>query len=221
MTIQWFGQACFKITAKTINGDVIVITDPYYEQKYGLKKLKLAGDIVTVSHDHEDHNNFKSVKGTPNTPNPFVIKGPGEYEFKNVFFYGIHSWHDTNQGKDRGPNTIYVISAEGMTIAHLGDLGQKELSTEQLEYIEGADILLIPVGGKYTIDSKDASKLVSQIEPRIVIPMHYKITGLKLDIDKADKFIKEIGNKREELDKLKISKKDLPQEETKLIILKL
>ena len=219
MTIQWFGQSCFKITAKTSNGDVIVITDPY-EQKYGLKKLKLAADIVTVSHNHEDHNNTKAIKGTADTPDPFIVKNPGEYEFKNIFIYGIHSWHDAEQGKDRGQNTIYVISAEGMTIAHLGDLGEKELSAKQLEYIEGADILLIPVGGKYTVNAEQAAGLVSQIEPRIIIPMHYKIPGLKLEIDKVDKFIKEIGNKKEELDKLKISKKDLPQEETKLIILR-
>lgn len=220
MQLQWLGQSCFKLAAKSPNGDVVfIITDPY-QPKYGLKKLRLSSDIVTLSHEHEDHANLAAIKGTSNTPQPFVIKGPGEYEFKNIFVYGIDSWHDNENGSKRGPNTIYVISAEGITITHLGDLGQKELSAEQLEYIENTDILLIPVGGTFTINAKEAANLVSQIEPRIVIPMHYKIPGLKLDIASADKFIKEIGNKKEEMDKLRISKKDLPQEETKLIILK-
>ncbi|PJA92296.1 hypothetical protein CO134_00815 [Candidatus Kuenenbacteria bacterium CG_4_9_14_3_um_filter_39_14] len=219
MQIQWFGQSCFKITSKSTNGDVILVTDPY-ANKYGLKKPKLSADIITVSHNHEDHNDCQSVKGTSNTPDPFIIKGPGEYEFKGIFIYGIPSYHDNEHGAQRGQNTIYVISTEGITVTHLGDIGERELTAEQLEYVEDSDILLIPVGGKYTIDGKEAAKLVSQIEPRIVIPMHYKIPGLNLDIDSAEKFIKEIGNKKEELDKLKIYKKDLPQEETKLIILK-
>jgi L-ascorbate metabolism protein UlaG (beta-lactamase superfamily) len=219
MTLQWYGGACFKITAKSSSGDSTVITDPY-SNKNGLKKPKLAADIITQSHEHDGHGDLKSVKGTTDTPDPFVIKGPGEYEFKGVFVYGVPAYHDSEGGKSRGANTMYVISAEGITIAHLGDLGEKELTTEQLEYIENSDILLVPVGGKYTVDGKEAAKLVSQIEPRIVIPMHYKIPGLKLDIDSADKFIKEMGNKAEELDKYRINKKDLPQEETKLIILK-
>ena len=219
MTIQWFGQACFKITSKSINGDVVLITDPY-SNKYGLKKPKLLADIITISHDHEDHNDYQAIKTSANVVNPFIVKGPGEYEFMGIFIYGIPSYHDNERGAQRGQNTIYVISAEGITITHLGDIGERELTAAQLEYVEDSDILLIPVGGKYTVDGKEAAKLVSQIEPRIVIPMHYKIPGLNLDLDTADKFIKEIGNNKEELDKLKISKKDLPQEETKLIILK-
>ena len=219
MTLQWFGQACFKITTKSPNGDIIIVTDPYSNQ-YGLKKPRLSADILTVSHQHDDHSDIKSVKGTAGSPKPFLIKGPGEYETNNIFIYGLASWHDNQHGQQRGPNTMYIFSLENMTLAHLGDLGQKELSGQQLELLENIDILLVPVGGHYTINATEAVKIISQIEPRIIIPMHYKIPGLKLDIDKVDKFIKEIGNKKEELDKLRISRKDLPHEETKLIILK-
>ena len=219
MTIQWLGLSSFKITTKAADGDIIIVTDPY-SNNYGLKKPRLSADIITLSHEHADYTDYKSVKGTQRTPTPFLIKNPGEYEVNNVFVYGLPSYHDNQEGKQRGPNTIYVFRIENIHLVHLGDIGQKELTSAQLEFVEDADILLIPVGGKYTLNGKEAAGLVSQIEPRIVIPMYYKIPGLKIDLDTADKFIKEIGNKKEELDKLRISKKDLPQEETKLIILK-
>ncbi len=223
MTIKWYGQSCFKIQTKSPDGDTIIVTDPF-NNKYGLKEPRLTADILTVSHDHDNHSNIKSIKGTNQTPNPFIIKSPGEYEVNNVFIYGISSYHDNKGGNQRGPNTIYVFSIENMTLAHLGDLGQKELTAEQLEYIEEVDILLIPVGGTFTINAKEASNIIAQIEPRIVIPMHYHLPGLKFQdnkkIDGLDKFIKEFGNKKEEMDNFKISKKDLPQEETKLIVLK-
>lgn len=223
MTLQWLGQSCFKIQAKSPGGETTIITDPF-AAKFGLKKPRLSADILTISHEHDDHADTQSVSGTAQTPKPFIIKGPGEYEMNNVFIYGLPSWHDNEQGKLRGANTIYVFSAENMTMAHLGDLGQKELTQSQLEYVEEVDILLIPVGGTFTINAKEAGNIISQIEPRIVIPMHYDLPGLKLGtkekLDTLDKFIKEMGNKKEEMDKLKISKKDLPQEETKLIVLK-
>jgi L-ascorbate metabolism protein UlaG (beta-lactamase superfamily) len=218
MQIQWLGQSCFKIQVKSSLGETTIITDPFSDE-YGLKSPRLAADIVTISHDHKDHSDLSKIKGVAENQNPFVIKGPGEYEIKNVFVQGLPSVHDNENGKKLGSNIIYLIRAEGMTIVHLGDLGQKELSPQQLEYIEEADILFVPVGGKYTLNGAEAATLVSQIEPRIVIPMHYKIPGLKVDIDTADKFIKEMGNHKEEMDKLKIAKKDLPQEDTRLIIL--
>ncbi|NMB48433.1 MBL fold metallo-hydrolase [Candidatus Kuenenbacteria bacterium] len=218
MQIQWLGQSCFKIQVKSPLGETTIITDPYTED-CGLKLPRLTADIVTVSHEHKDHSDLSKIKGAEENQNPFVIKGPGEYEIKNVFVRGLPSSHDNEAGKKLGHNIIYVINAEGITLVHLGDLGQKELSPEQLEFIEEADILLAPVGGKYTINGSEAANLVSQIEPRIVIPMHYKIPGLKIDLDTADKFIKEMGNHKEEMDKLKITKKDLPQEDTRLILL--
>ena len=210
MYITWHGQACFKIQGK----EAIIITDPY-ENKIGLNMPRLNGTIVTVSHDHYDHNNITAISG-----DPFVISTPGEYEVKGVFIQGLTSWHDDKEGADRGKNTIFIFETEEIKIAHLGDLGTT-LSDQQLEKLEGVDILLIPVGGTYTIDGKQAATVVSQIEPRIVIPMHYKITGLNIKLQGAEPFCNEMGVKKNSIeDKLKITKKDLPAEETKVILLK-
>jgi L-ascorbate metabolism protein UlaG (beta-lactamase superfamily) len=212
MTITWLGHSCFKIQDK----EVTIVTDPY-EASVGFKLPRLAADIVTVSHDHYDHNNIAGVHGADGEP--FLISGPGEYEVKGVFIYGIPFWHDKSEGAERGVNVAYRIEVEGISVAHLGDLGHS-LTEEQASKLDGVDILLIPVGGKYTIGANEATEVINEIEPRIVIPMHYKIPGLKLDIDSADKFLKEMGaSKAERLPKLKISKKDLPQEETKVILL--
>ncbi len=222
MQLHWYGQSFFKINTKNQKGeDVVIAIDPYHKN-YGLKTpSKFGADILLISHDHPDHNNIQLIKGTGLSPEPFVISGPGEYEIKGVMIYGIPSYHDNNQGAERGENTIYLIETEGIWLAHLGDLGQKTLENGQLEQLRNVDILLIPVGGTYTIDAKDASNIISQIEPRIIIPMHYKIQGLKLNIDGVNKFVKEMGLKAEEITgKFKIQKKNLPQEETKLIILK-
>jgi len=137
---------------------------------------------------------------------------------KEVLIEGIDSYHDSQQGKERGNNIIYRIEIDDISVVHLGDLGDV-LDSAQLEKLAGTDILLIPVGGKYTIDAKKAVEVISQIEPRIVIPMHYKTEGVKIDLDPLDKFIKEIGVAPSYEEKLKISKKDLPQEDMELVIL--
>ncbi|MCH7492549.1 MBL fold metallo-hydrolase [Patescibacteria group bacterium] len=210
MYITWHGQACFKIQGK----ETVIITDPY-ENKIGLKLPRLNGAIVTVSHDHYDHNNITAIGG-----DPFVISIPGEYEVQGIFIQGLTSWHDNKEGADRGKNTIFIFEIEEIKIAHLGDLGTT-LSDQQLEKLERIDILLIPVGGTYTIDAKQAAAVVSQIEPRIVIPMHYKIPGLNIKLQNAEPFCNEMGVKKNEAeDKLKITKKELPAEETKVILLK-
>lgn len=223
MTIQWFGQSFFKISVKNHQGqDLTLAIDPYGKD-YGLKMPnKFGADILLVTHDHHDHNNIELIKGTDLSPEPFIISGPGEYEVKGIMIYGIPAFHDDQQGAERGENTIYLIEAEEMWLAHLGDLGQKTLTDEQLNSLEDIDILLIPVGGGPTLNLKDASGIISQIEPRVIIPMHYKIPGLKtkIEFNGVDKFIKEIGLKPEEtVDKYKIQKKNLPVEETQLVIL--
>ncbi len=221
MTLKWFGQAFFKINTKNQKGDEIILAIDPYNKDYGLKPpVKFGADIVLVTHNHKDHNNIGLIKGTHLSPKPFIISGPGEYEIKGVMIYGIPAYHDNKQGAERGKNTIYLIENEGIRLAHLGDLGQKTLENGQLEQLQGIDILLIPVGGTYTINAKEAAGIISQIEPRIIIPMHYKLPGLKLKLDGVDNFIKEIGLKAEQTDKFKIQKKNLPQEEMQLIILK-
>jgi L-ascorbate metabolism protein UlaG (beta-lactamase superfamily) len=131
---------------------------------------------------------------------------------------GIDSYHDDKNGAERGGNIIYRLEVDDISVVHLGDLGQI-LDNAQLEKLAGTDILLIPVGGKYTLDAKKAVEVISQIEPRIVIPMHYKTKDSKIDLDGIDKFIKEIGLTPVYEEKLKISKKDLPAEDMELVIL--
>lgn len=187
--LTWAGQSCFQISvsnSKDHSADIVI--DPFDESFTGLKLPNLSADILLVTHEHKDHNNIKDVKGTP-----FVIQGPGEYEIKEVFIQGIPSFHDDKEGRERGRNTIYVIEAEEMRFCHLGDLGQKQLTDEQLEKIDGVDVLMIPVGGEFTIDSPTAQKIISQIEPKIVIPMHYAIPKLKIKLDDVSKFLKGMG----------------------------
>ena len=212
MYITWLGQSCFKLQDKIGSDGVMLVMDPYADE-FGLKMPRFEADIVTVSHDHHDHNNLGAIRG-----NPYIINTAGEYEVKSVFIEGVEAWHDEKNGAKRGKNIIYRVEMEDISVTHLGDLGHV-LETKQLEKLEGTDILLIPVGGKYTINAAKAVEVISQIEPRIVIPMHYKVPGLKVDIEGVEKFIKELGLKPRTEEKLKISKKDLPQEDMELVVL--
>jgi len=206
--IYWAGQSCFQISvsnSKDHSADIVI--DPF-DETIGLKLPNLSADILLVSHQHKDHNNIKDVKGTP-----FVIQGPGEYEVKEVFIQGISSFHDDEGGKKRGQNTIYVFEAEDIRFCHLGDLGQKQLTDEQLEKIDRVDVLMIPVGGEYTIDSSAAQKIISQIEPKVVIPMHYALPKLKVEIDDVSKFLKTMGkNSIVPQDKFTVKASTLPKE---------
>lgn len=211
MLITWLGQSCFKIQDKSGSDGIILVTDPF-DKTIGLKVPNFEADIITVSHDHNDHNNVAALRGRP-----FIINTAGEYDAKGVMIDGIESFHDEKEGVERGRNIIFRIEMDDIVLVHLGDQGAV-LDNKQLEKIVGADILMIPVGGVYTLDAKKAVEVVSQIEPRIIIPMHYKIPGLKINIEGVDKFIKEMGVQPTMEDKLKISKKELPQEDMELII---
>ena len=208
MNITWLGHSCFRLESK--EGSVLI--DPFGKET-GLRPPKIKDNLVLVTHHHFDHNNTDEAN-----PEAFIIDGPGEYERNGISVRGISSFHDKSEGKERGLNTIYVIKAEDLTVCHLGDFGQDKFEDHQLEEIGDVDILMIPVGGTYTIDYKEAVSVISQIEPKIVIPMHYKIKDLKVNIDGPEKFLKEIGLTAEKVDKLKISKKVLPVEETKLVV---
>lgn len=186
--IYWAGQSCFQISvsnSKDHSADIVI--DPF-DKTIGLKLPNLSANILLVTHNHPDHNNIKDIKGTP-----FLIQEPGEYEVSGVFIQGIPSFHDDKNGKEKGQNTIYVIEAEGMRFCHLGDLGQNQLTDNQLEKIDEVDILMIPVGGEYTISSVEAQKIISQIEPKVVIPMHYALPNLKFKLDSVSKFLKTMG----------------------------
>jgi L-ascorbate metabolism protein UlaG (beta-lactamase superfamily) len=164
MEIKYFGHSSFLLKNKTTT----VVTDPYDPEKIPLKFPKhTACDIVTISHDHPDHNYTQILENSP-----FVVKGTGEYEIKGVSIIGIKSYHDNEKGANRGKNTIYRIEMDGLSIVHMGDLGHV-LSSEELDSIDGVDILLIPVGGLYTINPSEAKNIINDLEPSIVIPMHY------------------------------------------------
>jgi L-ascorbate metabolism protein UlaG (beta-lactamase superfamily) len=215
--ISFAGQSCFQISvsnSRDHSADIVI--DPF-DEALGLKVPNFSADIAMVTHSHHDHNNIKALKG-----DPFVINGPGEYEVKGVFIQGIDSFHDAVEGKERGINTIYIIEAEDIKFCHLGDLGQKQLTDEQLEKIDSVDILMIPVGGTYTIDSTAAQKIISQIEPLIVIPMHYDIPKLKTKekLDGVDKFLKTMGkDKIAPVDKLTVKSSTLPKDTMEIVIL--
>ena len=216
MQIIWKGQSCFQIiTSQGKNHQVNIVIDPF-DETIGFKLPKLEADILLVTHQHHSHNNVKAVSGSP-----FLIEGPGEYEIKEVFIQGVSAFHDSLGGKERGPNTIYTIESEEIRLCHLGDLGQKELTPEQIEKIGEVDILMVPTGGVYTISAKEAVKVMSQIEPNITIPMHYQIPKLKIKLDGLDKFLKTVGIKSiTPQPKLSIKKKDISPEEAKIIVLK-
>jgi L-ascorbate metabolism protein UlaG (beta-lactamase superfamily) len=211
MIITYLGHSCFKIQDKTGTDGVTLVTDPYCKE-IGLKVPNIEADIVTVSHQHEDHNNVSALRGEP-----FLIDCAGEYDFKGILVEGIDSVHGGEEAAAIS-NIIYRIEVDDISVVHLGDLGQP-LDSGQLEKLAGTDILMIPVGGRYTLDAKKAVEVISQIEPRIIIPMHYKSENCVLDIDPVDKFIKEVGLTPSYEEKLKVSKKDLPQEDMELVIL--
>ncbi|MFA5722379.1 MAG: MBL fold metallo-hydrolase [Candidatus Paceibacterota bacterium] len=209
MIIQWFGHSFFRLDTK----NKVIAIDPYSEAATGLKPSRFKADVLLITHQHEDHNNKNVIMG-----DPFVLEGPGEIETGGICIEGLSSFHDKKRGQEKGENTIYLLESEDITICHLGDLGEPKLKEETLEKVANTDILLIPVGGTYTIDYEEAISFINQIEPKIIIPMHYALPGLKIKLDPLDKFIKSISKKPEVMDKLVIKKNNLP-DEAKLIVL--
>lgn len=213
MDITYLGHSSFKLRGK----NALVVTDPF-GGSIGLPFPKhTAADIVTVSHDHDDHNAIQVIEGSP-----FVISGPGEYEIKGVGIVGMGVYHDDQKGEKRGKNTIYRIELDGLTIVHLGDLGH-ELTSAQVDALDGVDILLVPVGGVYTIDAGLAAKVVGEIEPTIVIPMHYNRPGLDqkmfAGVAGVDAFLKEMGKTDvTPQPKFSVTREKLP-EEMQIIVL--
>ena len=184
MKIKWLGHATFLITS---DSDTRIITDPYEtgsDLKYG--RIKESADIVTVSHDHFDHNNVAAVQG-----NPQVIKGTTEA--KGIKFKGIPTYHDDAGGSQRGSNTIFCFEVDGVNVCHLGDLGHR-LNDEQVTELGKIDILIIPVGGFYTIDAKVASQVCDQLKPGVIIPMHYKNDKCGMPIAGVDEFLRGKSN---------------------------
>lgn len=187
--------------------------DPF-DKSIGLRPPQGSADLVLSTHGHHDHNNIEAIKGEP-----YVIDIPGEYSVKGINIVGITSFHDAKQGEERGLNTIFVFESEDMRICHMGDLGS-DLTEKQLEDINGVDILMIPIGGKYTIDGKKAVDIIKKIEPKIIIPMHYKINGSNVDVDDEKKFCSEMGNcPRTKVSKFNVKKKDIEEKSMEVMLM--
>lgn len=213
MNIRWLGHSSFRLTEST---GTAVVTDPYHPY-IGINFPDVQADLVTLSHKHDDHNNSNAVKG-----NPIVIDESGAFEVKGIHVSAINSKHDEEGGRLRGSNLIFKFRIDGVEVCHMGDIGE-ECSPELVDAIGPVNILLIPVGGNYTVDGKKAKEYVDRLMPDIVIPMHYKTKGVDIDIDKVDAFLKEFDDEViEELDSdnFDVSRSQFDGEYTRVIVLK-
>lgn len=218
MEITFLGHSSFKLRGK----NATVVTDPF-DKSVGFAMPKVSADIVTISHDHFDHNNASAVTGTSRRDNPYVITAPGEYEVSGVGIFGWKSYHDAVEGQERGRNTMFSIHMEGIRFVHLGDIGHL-VSEEDVEHLGAVDVLLVPVGGVYTIDAETAVKMVTRLQPSLVIPMHFKTPAHDPEkfgtLSGVDLFLKEMGvDEVETVEKLKLTSEDLP-EEAEVVVLK-
>ena len=200
MEITWMGHSCFIIKGK----GATLVTDPY-DESIGFTLGKLKASVVTSSHPHPGHGFTTGVEDGAK-----IVKGPGEYEVAGVFITGIPTFHDDEKGASRGKNTVYLMEVDGISICHLGDLGHV-LTAEQIEEIDDVDVLLLPVGGVSTVDASMAAEVIRQLEPKAVVPMHYKTPVLNRELEPVENFLKEMGMEQiNSQPKLSLTKSNLP-----------
>ncbi len=211
MKVKYLAHACFLIT---VEDGIRIITDPYHtSEKLRYGEIEEAADIVTVSHDHSDHGNVAAVKG-----NPQVIKGAGSHKAKGIEFRGLATYHDTSRGGERGANTAFCFTIDGIRVCHLGDLGH-ELTEKEVAELGDVDFLLVPVGGFYTMDAAVASEVCDRIKPRVIIPMHFKTPKCELPIGGPEEFLKGKANvRRVGGSEVEFKKSELP-EVTEIVVL--
>jgi L-ascorbate metabolism protein UlaG (beta-lactamase superfamily) len=216
--IQFLGHAAFRLRGR----DGIVLTDPF-DRSVGIDIGRPTAHVVTISHHHPDHANVAVVKSM--RERIFTIDGPGEYEVGGILVTGVRTYHDKQKGAELGTNTVYVIHMDDVVFCHLGDLGH-ELTTHQIDEIGNVDVLFIPVGGGETIGPVEAVSVISQLEPRIVVPMHYALPGqqsFNVDLAPLEKFTHELGLKEVVAEeKLNVTAANLPAEgeETRVVVMK-
>lgn len=205
MEITWHGLSCFGLRAPNL---ATIVTDPY-NGGLGLSPLNLTADVVTVSHNAPGHNNLDAV-----TSYEYALDGPGEYEIGGVFITGV----STAQDAASRPNVLFMFTYDGITVAHLGDMDRVPTET-QIEALEQIHVLLVPVGGGRSLNAAQAAELVSMLEPDIVVPMHYRVPGLKVELDGVERFLNEMGvSDPVEDSTLRISSSTL-SDETELVVL--
>ncbi len=207
MKIKWYGHAAFLITS---DQGIKMILDPYEPGAFGGQlsygRIGDQAEIVLISHDHADHNHTKGLLGSPQ-----VVSGSGSKTVKGISIKGISTYHDPSKGKERGTNTIFNLQVDGIQVCHLGDLGHV-LSDKELNEIGPVDVLLIPVGGYFTIDAKEATRVVEQINPKVAIPMHFKTEKCGFPIAPVEDFLKGKSTvKRVGRSEIDYSKASLPE----------
>jgi len=206
LDVTWHGQSCFRLRGR----GAAVVTDPF-PPALG-PRLRLEGNVVTVSHPHENHSHVQSVKDA------YVIEGPGEYEVAGVTVQGLPTYHDNQRGAEHGFNTVYVIELDDVRVCHLGDLGHT-LDDRALETIGNVDVLLVPVGGGRTLDGARAAEVVRQVEPRYVVPMHFGHPALKTELASVERFLKEMGVPESEAQSKLTVQASSAEAETKVVVL--
>ncbi len=211
MDITYLGHSSFRIKGKSAS----VVMDPYDPKIVGIKLSKISADIVTISHDHKDHNYLTGVSDVIK-----VFSGPGEYEAMDVSIVGYPTYHDDKKGALRGKNTVYMIEMEGLRIIHLGDLGH-QLSEKQVGEMGSVDVLILPIGDHFTIGPEVAAEVMRAIEPSYTIPMHFQVSGLDAtfkELKGVEDFLSVAGVTAETLPKLSIRKETMGEEKSVVVL---
>jgi L-ascorbate metabolism protein UlaG (beta-lactamase superfamily) len=207
MEITWYGRACFRLRGR----DATVITDPC-PPSTGFVAGKHDVDLLTISHDHPDHAYLRSITAG------LTLTRPGEYEFHDLLVTGVRTYHDGSGGTERGENVVFTAEVDGVHICHLGDLGHL-LTEEEIQEIGPVDVLLVPVGGNFTISPSEAAEVVAQFSPKLVIPMHYAVDGASTDLQGPEKFLHEMAvTEPVRQPKAQVTSSSLP-EETQVVLL--
>jgi L-ascorbate metabolism protein UlaG (beta-lactamase superfamily) len=207
--LSWLGHACFRLRGR----DVTILTDPYAGDDWGYPPLALSANVVTISNDHPHHAAISAVEG-----HPHVLRGPGEYEIGGVLIWGVRT---SRPPETHMRNTAFIIQIEELTICHLGDLATAPLTSDELTHIKDADVLLVPVGGNCTINAQQAAGVVSQVEPKLIVPMHYATEETRghLVLDDVNRFCKELGaTEAAPRSRLSITPSSLPSEPTVMLM---
>ena len=205
MQIRWHGHSCFEIT-----DSATVVTDPHDGRSLGIMPPSASADIVLISHDHFDHNSFKTIRGSHKDVFAFV----GDFEFKGLRFLGLGTDHDEAGGSKRGKNVMYVMKMDNISLCHCGDLGNMP-DDDVIKKIKGIDILMVPVGGVYTIESRNLVKFIDAVRPRVIVPMHYRVGGLSIPLNSLDSFLNSVPYEVEHVgNEIDLSSDELPNETT-------
>jgi L-ascorbate metabolism protein UlaG (beta-lactamase superfamily) len=206
MEITWYGRACFRLKGR----DATVITDPC-PPPTGFVAGKHDVELLTISHDHADHAYTRSITAG------LTLTRPGEYEYSDVLINGVRTFHDGARGAERGENIVFSIELDGVHVAHLGDLGHL-LTEEQLSELGPVDVLLVPAGGVFTLPPVEAAEVVAQVNPKIVIPMHFQVDGASTDLLPSDTFLHEMASEPIRQPKASVTPSSLP-DETQVVLL--